>query len=165
MADVKYFYFDNPYLFKYKPDQVMRRRVPENEQREVLVFCHSEVYIGHFSTKKTSAKILQSGFYWPSLIKDCISFCKDCDRCQCLGSMTRRNMMPLSPTLVIEIFNCWGIDFMGPFPVSFSYLYILLVMDYVSKWVEAIQPSPMTSRLWSSFSRKTYFRGSRCLVQ
>ena len=41
--------------------------------------------------------------------------------------------MPLTPILVIEIFDCWGIDFMGPFPPSCGYLYILLSVDYVSK--------------------------------
>ena len=46
--------------------------------------------------------------------------------------------MPLNPILPIEIFYCWGIDFMGPFPSSFGNLYILLAVDYVSKWVEAI---------------------------
>ena len=46
--------------------------------------------------------------------------------------------MPLTPILIIEIFYCWGIDFMGPFPPSCGYLYILLSVDYVSKWVEAI---------------------------
>ena len=47
-------------------------------------------------------------------------------------------MMPLNPILVIEIFDCWGIDFMGPFPPSFGYQYIIVVVDYVSKWVEAV---------------------------
>ena len=46
--------------------------------------------------------------------------------------------MPLNPILVIEIFDCWGIDFMDPFPPSFVNLYILVVMDYVSMWVEAV---------------------------
>ncbi|KAK6125876.1 hypothetical protein DH2020_040378 [Rehmannia glutinosa] len=46
--------------------------------------------------------------------------------------------MPLNPILVIEIFDCWGIDFMGPFPVSFGFVYILVAIDYVSKWIEAI---------------------------
>ena len=50
----------------------------------------------------------------------------------------KRNMMPLTPILIIEIFYCWGIDFMGPFPPSCGYLYIMLSVDYVSKWVEAI---------------------------
>ena len=46
--------------------------------------------------------------------------------------------MPLNPIFVVEIFYCWGIDFMGPFPPYFGYLYILVVVDYISKWVEAI---------------------------
>jgi hypothetical protein len=45
--------------------------------------------------------------------------------------------MPLTNILVSEIFDVWGIDFMGPFPSSFSNLYILLDVDYVSKWIEA----------------------------
>jgi hypothetical protein len=47
-------------------------------------------------------------------------------------------MMPLNPILVIEIFDYWGIDFMGLFPPSFGFLYILVAVDYVSKWIEAI---------------------------
>jgi hypothetical protein len=47
-------------------------------------------------------------------------------------------MMPFKSILIVEIFNMWGIDFMGPFPNSFSYLYILVAVDYVSKWVKAV---------------------------
>ena len=39
---------------------------------------------------------------------------------------------------MVQIFDVWGIDFMGPFQPSFGNLYIFLVVDYVSKWVEAI---------------------------
>ena len=46
--------------------------------------------------------------------------------------------MPLTPILIIEIFDCRGIDFMGPFPPSCGYLYILFAIYYVLKWVEAI---------------------------
>ena len=46
--------------------------------------------------------------------------------------------MPLRGILVVQIFDVWGIDFMGPFPPLFGNLYILLAVDYVSKWVEAI---------------------------
>jgi hypothetical protein len=47
-------------------------------------------------------------------------------------------MMPLNLILVIEIFDCWGIDFMGSFPLTFGFVYILVTVDYVSKWIEAI---------------------------
>jgi hypothetical protein len=50
--------------------------------------------------------------------------------------MTQRDMMPLNPVLIIKIFDVWGIDFMGPFSLSYGYEYILVVVDYDSKWVE-----------------------------
>jgi len=46
--------------------------------------------------------------------------------------------MPLNPILNVEIFDVWGIDFMGPFPNSCGNQYILVAVDYVSKWVEAV---------------------------
>ena len=67
------------------------------------------------------------------LFKDTNDYCQSGDRCQKLGAIYHRNMMPLYPILVIEIFYCWGIDFMGPFP-----LFWIVVVDYVSKWVEAV---------------------------
>jgi len=138
LNEVKNFYWDDPYLFKYCPDQIFRRCIPDNEVSSVIKFCHSEACGGHFSSRKTTAKILQSGFYWPTMFKDSHAFCKTCENCQKLGSISKRHMMPLNPILVIEIFDCWGIDFMGPFPPSFGFLYILVAVDYVSKWIEAI---------------------------
>ena len=83
-------------------------------------------------------KVLQSGFYLPSLLKDGHVMCRSCDRCQRLRKLTRHNMMPLNLILVVDLFDVWVIDFMGPFPTSFGYSYVLVGVDYVSKWVEAI---------------------------
>ena len=54
-----------------------------------------------------------------------------------MGNISKKHEMPLQGILVVLLFDVWGIDFMGPFPSSFWNLYILLVVDYVSKWVEA----------------------------
>jgi len=94
-------------------------------------------HVGHFSSRKTTTKILQSGFYWPTMFKNSHAFCKTCENCQKLGSVSKRHMMPLNPILIIEIFDYWGIDFIGPFP-PFGFLYILVIVDYVSKWIEVI---------------------------
>ncbi|RDX81000.1 Pro-Pol polyprotein, partial [Mucuna pruriens] len=57
--------------------------------------------------------------------------------CQRAGmAISRRNEMPQQLILICEIFYVWGIDFMGPFPISNGYSYILLIVDYVSRWVE-----------------------------
>ncbi|XP_039032017.1 uncharacterized protein K02A2.6-like [Hibiscus syriacus] len=63
--------------------------------------------------------------------------CKACEQCQRTGDLVHRDQMPLNPILVYEIFDVWGIDFMGLFPPSYGNIYIILTMDYVSKWVEA----------------------------
>uniref|UniRef100_A0A2N9HZW8 RNA-directed DNA polymerase n=1 Tax=Fagus sylvatica TaxID=28930 RepID=A0A2N9HZW8_FAGSY len=67
------------------------------------------------------------------------------------------NMMPMSPILEIEVFDCWGIDFMGPFPQSFGNLYILLAVDYVSKWVEAIACKVNDHKVVLKFLREHIF--------
>ena len=61
-----------------------------------------------------------------------------CDKFQRMGSISKRDELPFQPFSEVELFDIWGMDFMGLFPSSFSNLYILLVVDYVSKWVEAI---------------------------
>jgi len=138
MAEAKYYFWDNPLLFRIGADQIIRRCIPDSEFPSVLSFCHDQACGGHFSGRKTAAKVLQCGFFWPSLHQDAHTYAKHCTRCQSLGSMARRDMMPLQHILAAEIFDIWGIDFMGPFPVSFGYEYILVAVDYVSKWIEAI---------------------------
>jgi hypothetical protein len=56
-----------------------------------------------------------------------------CQKCQYQGNITARNAMPLHYNLQKEIFDVWGIDFMGPFPKFHDCEYILVAMDYVSK--------------------------------
>nr|GEX63560.1 reverse transcriptase domain-containing protein [Tanacetum cinerariifolium] len=52
------------------------------------------------------------------------------------GKISQRDEMPQNSIQVCEIFDFWGIDFMGPFPSSRGNKYILVVVDYLSKWVE-----------------------------
>jgi transposase InsO family protein len=53
-------------------------------------------------------------------------------------NISQRNAMPLKYNLQIDLFDVWGIDFMGPFKNSHGYEHILVMVDYVSKWVEAM---------------------------
>jgi hypothetical protein len=157
MAMVKNFFWEDPYLFKYCPDQIIRRCVPEPDQSSIISFCHDHACGDHFSAKKTTAKILQCRFYWPTIFQDAHTYCVSCERCQKLGSISRRNMMPLKPILIVEIFDVWGIDFVGPFPLSFGYLYILVAVDYVSKWVEAVACKTNDHRVVVQFLKATIF--------
>ncbi|GJW86522.1 reverse transcriptase domain-containing protein [Tanacetum coccineum] len=77
------------------------------------------------------------GFYWPTIIKEAHTLVRLCEACQRTGNISKRDEMPLNNIQVCEIFDIWGIDFMGPFPKSYKFEYILVVVDYVSKWAEA----------------------------
>ncbi|KAL5571209.1 hypothetical protein UlMin_020806 [Ulmus minor] len=57
----------------------------------------------------TAAKVLQSGFHWPTLFKDAYKFVANCDRCQRVGNISRKNEMPLTNILVIELFDVWAV--------------------------------------------------------
>jgi len=78
--------------------------VPDDNFHIIIYFCYDQACGGHFSSKKTAINILQCEFYWPSIFHDCNEFCKTYNRCQRLGSISKRSMMPLNPILIIEIF-------------------------------------------------------------
>ena len=69
--------------------------------------------------------------------------------------------------LEVEIFDVWGIDFMGSFPLSFGQTYILLVVDYVSKWMEVVATTTNDAQVLLKFLHKnifTRFDTSRAIV-
>jgi hypothetical protein len=69
---------------------------------------------------------------------DTKSFVRRDNQCQRHGNINTMDGMPLTLNLYIDIFDACRINFMGPFPNSEGYEYILVVIDYVSKWVEAL---------------------------
>ena len=70
--------------------------------------------------------------------------------------------MPLNPILVVELFDVWGIDFMGPFPPSSGNEYILVAVDYVSKWIKAIVIRTNDHKVVIKFVKKNIFSRFSC---
>ena len=66
--DLRHYFWDDPHLYKEGVDGIIRCCVPEHEQGQILLKCHSETYGGHHVGDTTSHKVLQSGFYWPTLL-------------------------------------------------------------------------------------------------
>ncbi|XP_019089193.1 PREDICTED: uncharacterized protein LOC109127995 [Camelina sativa] len=144
---VQRYFWDEPFLYKHCADGLYRRCVPELEVQGILFHCHGSNYAGHFTTFKTATKELQTGLWWPTLFRDAHDFVSRCDSCQRRGNISKQNEMPQNFILEIEVFDCWGIDFMGPFPSSYGNLYILVAVDYVSKWVKAVASPTYDSKV------------------
>ncbi|GJR89653.1 reverse transcriptase domain-containing protein [Tanacetum coccineum] len=85
------------------------RCVDGKEAMDILEACHHGPTRGHHGPNYTAKKVFDSGFFWPTIYRDAHDM----------------------------IFDVWGIDFMGSSPSSRGNKYILVAVDYVSKWVEA----------------------------
>ncbi|GJR88569.1 reverse transcriptase domain-containing protein [Tanacetum coccineum] len=109
--DVKHYFWDDPYLFRICANQIIRRCVHGHEALDFLKTCHEGPTGGHHSANLTARKRQ--------------------------GKISQRVKMPQNAIQVCEIFDVWGIDFMGPFSSSHGNKYVLVAVDYLSKWVEA----------------------------
>ncbi|XP_038887223.1 uncharacterized protein LOC120077413 [Benincasa hispida] len=123
----------------------------------ILYQCHESPYGGQFGSQRTAAKVLKNGYYWPILFKDTCDYVIKYDRCHHTGNISEKNEMPMNVILEVELFDVWGIDFMGPFPPSNGQNYILLAVDYVSKGLEAISCASNDVITVSKFLQKNIF--------
>nr|GEU79435.1 hypothetical protein [Tanacetum cinerariifolium] len=118
-------------------DQVIRRCVHGQEAVDILTACHNGPTGGHHGANYTAKKVFDSGFYGPTIYRDAHDMVKSCNSCQRQGKFSQKDEMPQNAIQVCEIFDVWGIDFMRPFSSSRGNKYILVAVDYLSKWVEA----------------------------
>ncbi|GJT82576.1 reverse transcriptase domain-containing protein [Tanacetum coccineum] len=124
-------------------DQVIRRCVSGQEAFDILKACHSGPTGGHYGANYTAKKVFDSGFYWPTIYKDAHDFVTRCDICQRQGKISQRDEMPQNSIQVCEIFDMWGIDFMGPFPSSRGNKYILLPILLIKNGMKQKRSPPM----------------------
>jgi hypothetical protein len=101
-------------LFYTSPDMIIRRCVWEDEIPDILQAYHDGPCGGHLSDKRTAYKVLQPGYYWPTLFKDATKYVRSYDSCQRMGRPIVVDKMPLRPEVVIEPFDKWELDFVGP---------------------------------------------------
>nr|GEX26866.1 reverse transcriptase domain-containing protein [Tanacetum cinerariifolium] len=113
---------------------------------------------GHHGLNYTAKKVFNSRFYWPSIYRDAQDLVKNCDVCQRQGKISQRDETPQNSIQVCEIFDVWGIDFMGPFPSSRENKYILVAVDYLSKWVEAKALPTNDARVVCKFLKNLFAR-------
>nr|GEU36568.1 reverse transcriptase domain-containing protein [Tanacetum cinerariifolium] len=113
LKDIKHYFWDDPYFFRICADQIIRRCVHGQEAIDILKACHEGPTGGHHGANLTAKKVFDA------------------------GKISQRDEMPQNAIQVCEIFDVWGIDFMGPFSSSRGNKYILVAVDYLSKWVEA----------------------------
>ncbi|GJT95407.1 putative nucleotidyltransferase, ribonuclease H [Tanacetum coccineum] len=155
-SQVRNYFCDEPYAFKLCSDNVMRRCVARNEILEILAHYHSGPTGGYRSASITGRKVYDAGFFWPNIFKDAKDYMMRCDACHRFGNISSRSKMPQNNIQVCDVFDIWGLDFMGPFPNLNGNKYILVAVDYVSKWVKAQALPTNNARVVIKFLRRLF---------
>ncbi|GJT70384.1 reverse transcriptase domain-containing protein [Tanacetum coccineum] len=128
------------------------------EAIDIITACHNGPTEGHHCANYITKKVFDSDFYWPTIYRDAHDMVKSCDSCQRQGKILQKDKMPQNAIQVCEIFDVWGIDFMGPFPSSRGNKYILIAVDYLSKWVKAKELPTNDARVIVKFLKSIFAR-------
>lgn len=130
LFDAKHYFWEDPFPYKLYADLVVRRCVSHLEGWEILRHCHLGRVGGLFSANHTALEVLEALF-----LADAFYGC---------------------PNICWNIFDVWGLDFIGSFPNSNRNKYVLVTVDYVSEWVEAQSLPSNDARVLVKFL-KNYF--------
>jgi len=85
LTQIRFFFWDEPYLFKYCPDQIIRRCLPEDEHQSILTFCHELACRGTLWSTKDCRESLSEWFLLTHSLQGRSYFCKLCAKCQMMG--------------------------------------------------------------------------------
>ena len=103
--ELRHYFWDDPFLFRVCIDQIIRCCVSHEEGRKILFHCHSGLTRSHYSANRTSQKVLEVGFNWPSVFRDAHDFVVACDRCQITGNISKWDEMPQKFILECKVFD------------------------------------------------------------
>ena len=134
-------------LFMRGADMILRRVPWKEEVYRILEANHEGACGGHFAFKITLHKILQGGYVWPIIQKDVNHWCRSCNQCQAMASRILKPTAVRKAMLAFDVFEKWDIDAIGPLPVTQrEKCYILMAVDYLSRWAEAKVVNQITSK-------------------
>ncbi|GMQ02073.1 hypothetical protein CsSME_00048471 [Camellia sinensis var. sinensis] len=142
-------------LYKKSLDGMFMRCIAKERIQEVMTEIHAGVCGAHQSGPKLHMQLKRLGYYWPTMIADCINYARRCQVCQFHGNFLHQPPEPLHLTTCSWPFAAWGMVIIGPFvpPSSAGYRYILAATDYFSKWAEAVALKDIKSTVVSEFIR------------
>ena len=129
----------NQTLYKRMGEGVWARCVLNDEALEIMEEIHEGLCGAHESGPKMYLRIKRMGYYWPTMVADCLRVAKTCRMCQLHSPYIHQAPNPLHPTIASWPFDAWGTDIVGPIepPASNGDRFILAFTDYFSKWAEA----------------------------
>ncbi|XP_042404791.1 uncharacterized protein LOC121994993 [Zingiber officinale] len=118
----------------------------------ILQEVHQETCIGHPGGRSLAKKILLAGYFWLTLQADAARTVSTCLSCQRYHNLSHQPTEEMTTSTVSCPFDQWGMDIEGSFPMTIDQRKFLLVaVDYFSKWVEAEPIAKITKQMIQKF--------------
>jgi hypothetical protein len=139
-------------LYKKGFSQPMLKCITETEGIKILREVHNGTCGSHSGPRALAAKVIQQGFYWPTIICTANRVTRSCEACQ---KFSPRSGSPSQFTKLITHtwpFQRWGLDIVGPLPTAQGNLkFAFVAVEYFTKWIEARAVSTITSKTAQKF--------------
>ncbi|KAL2236290.1 UNVERIFIED_CONTAM: Gag-Pol polyprotein [Sesamum indicum] len=125
-------------LYKRTVEGPLLKCLEDAQTRYVLQEIHEGNCGNHSGARSLAQKITRQGYFWPTLMRDCKEFVRRCEKCQKFASQIHTHAVPMIPVPITCPFDQWGIDIIGPFPPARAQKkFVIVAVEYFSKWVEA----------------------------
>ncbi|RDY06412.1 hypothetical protein CR513_09606, partial [Mucuna pruriens] len=119
----------------------------DEETTYVIKEVHEGVCDTHIGGRALASKIARAGYYWPTLRSDCLEYVKKCDKCQKFAEGHKAPPERLHSIASPWPFFKWGVDILGPFPpVPGQVKFLVVAVDYLTKWIEAEPIASITTK-------------------
>lgn len=137
-ARARHFFLDTEVLFKFSFSHSALRCLGETEAEYVMTEVHQGCCGDHLGGRSLARRLLLTGYYWPTMRRDAIQYVQKCKSCQLHSPLIHQAGEEMSIITSPYPFAQWGIDIVGPFPFApGSRKFLIVAIDYFSKWVEA----------------------------
>ncbi|KAA0033220.1 putative RNA-directed DNA polymerase (Reverse transcriptase), Ribonuclease H [Cucumis melo var. makuwa] len=142
------FFLSGEVLYKRNYDMTLLRCVDALKAKKSLEEIHEGVCGTHANGHMMARQILRAGYFWLTMESDCIKYVRRCHKCQIYADKTHAPASPLHVLTAPWPFSMWGLDVIGPIEpkASNGHRFILVAIDYFTKWVEAASYKSVTKQ-------------------
>ncbi|RDX64126.1 Gypsy retrotransposon integrase-like protein 1, partial [Mucuna pruriens] len=150
------FFLSEVILYKRSVDLMLLHCVDDREAQEIMEEEHEGTFDTHTNGHALACKTLRVGYYWTKIESDCYQHVKRCMKCQVYMDNIHTTPSALHNLTSLGSFSMWGIDVIGPIEpkASNGHRFILVAIDYFTKWVEAASYASVTKSVVFKFFKR-----------
>ncbi|XP_031405692.1 uncharacterized protein LOC116214426 [Punica granatum] len=151
-----HYFLSGETLYRRSFDATLLRCVDENEAQRLMGEIHEGSCGPHMSGLMLTKKLMRLGYFWSTMEADCAKHVRHCHLCQVYTDQIKAPPNELRPMAAPWPFSMWGIDVIGPInpKASNGHMFILVAIDYFTKWIEAITLASVTANAVARFLKR-----------